>query len=137
MGALCALRHALFQPDPSSNHTRKSRKSTQTDRLTAGQLPNLGSKVHAARESRPVAASGLFQFMPSTFAFTPNGKARFHAVRHGAPAEEPDRDFIFPTGRAWAEDLGYPEELANVLQLRSDFEQDAGKTRVLLLFSPT
>jgi hypothetical protein len=28
-------------------------------------------------------------------------------------------------------------ELANVLQLRSDFETDAGKTRVLLLFSPT
>jgi SAM-dependent methyltransferase len=27
---------------------------------------------------------------------------------------EPDRDFIFPTGRAWAEDLGYPAELANV-----------------------
>jgi arsenite methyltransferase len=27
---------------------------------------------------------------------------------------EPDRDFIFPTGRAWAEDLRYPEELANV-----------------------
>ena len=32
----------MFQPDPSSNHTGKSRKSTQTDRLTAGQLPNLG-----------------------------------------------------------------------------------------------
>jgi arsenite methyltransferase len=29
-------------------------------------------------------------------------------------SEEPDRDFVFPTGRAWAEDLGYPEELANV-----------------------
>ena len=28
--------------------------------------------------------------------------------------EEPERDFIFPTGRAWAEDLGYPAELANV-----------------------
>ena len=28
-------------------------------------------------------------------------------------------------------------ELANVLQLRSDFEADAGKTRVLLLLSPT
>ena len=27
---------------------------------------------------------------------------------------EPERDFIFPTGRAWAEDLGYPAELANV-----------------------
>jgi SAM-dependent methyltransferase len=29
-------------------------------------------------------------------------------------SHEPERDFIFPTGRAWAEDLGYPEELANV-----------------------
>ena len=28
-------------------------------------------------------------------------------------------------------------ELTNVLQLRSDFEADAGKTRVILLFSPT
>jgi SAM-dependent methyltransferase len=25
-------------------------------------------------------------------------------------SEEPDEDFIFPTGRAWAEDLGYPSE---------------------------
>jgi arsenite methyltransferase len=29
-------------------------------------------------------------------------------------SEQPDDDFIFPTGRAWAEDLGYPPELANV-----------------------
>jgi len=27
---------------------------------------------------------------------------------------EPEQDFIFPTGRAWAEDLDYPPELANV-----------------------
>jgi arsenite methyltransferase len=27
---------------------------------------------------------------------------------------EPGKDFIFPTGRAWAEDLGYPHELRNV-----------------------
>jgi SAM-dependent methyltransferase len=27
---------------------------------------------------------------------------------------EPEKDFIFPTGRAWAEDLDYPDELANV-----------------------
>ena len=26
----------------------------------------------------------------------------------------PGQEFIFPTGRAWAEDLGYPPELANV-----------------------
>src|SRR5690348_3172205 len=29
-------------------------------------------------------------------------------------SEEPERDFIFPTGPAWAEDLGYPAELGNV-----------------------
>ncbi len=29
-------------------------------------------------------------------------------------SEEPSKDFIFPTGRAWAEDLGYPDELTNV-----------------------
>ena len=28
--------------------------------------------------------------------------------------QEPERDFIFPTGRAWAEDLDYPAELADV-----------------------
>jgi SAM-dependent methyltransferase len=29
-------------------------------------------------------------------------------------SEEPEHDFIFPTGRPWAESLGYPEELAKV-----------------------
>jgi arsenite methyltransferase len=29
-------------------------------------------------------------------------------------SQEPERDFIFPTGRGWAQDLGYPPELANV-----------------------
>jgi SAM-dependent methyltransferase len=33
---------------------------------------------------------------------------------YSSVSEEPGRDFIFPTGRAWAEDLGYPAELANV-----------------------
>ncbi len=34
---------------------------------------------------------------------------------YASVSQEPDRDFIFPTGRAWAEDLGYPpEELARV-----------------------
>jgi SAM-dependent methyltransferase len=36
-------------------------------------------------------------------------KKTYSSVSH-----EPGRDFIFPTGRAWAEDLGYPDELANV-----------------------
>jgi arsenite methyltransferase len=33
---------------------------------------------------------------------------------YASVSNEPEKDFIFPTGRAWAEDLGYPEELANV-----------------------
>jgi arsenite methyltransferase len=33
---------------------------------------------------------------------------------YAAVSREPEREFIFPTGRAWAEDLDYPEELANV-----------------------
>ena len=33
---------------------------------------------------------------------------------YSSVSAEPGKDFIFPTGRAWAEDLGYPDELANV-----------------------
>jgi arsenite methyltransferase len=33
---------------------------------------------------------------------------------YASVSEEPEKDFIFPTGRPWAEDLGYPEELARV-----------------------
>ena len=30
---------------------------------------------------------------------------------YAAVSSEPDRDFMFPTGRAWAQDLGYPADL--------------------------
>src|SRR5918911_766868 len=33
---------------------------------------------------------------------------------YASVSEEPDRAFIFPTGRAWAEDLDYPDELTRV-----------------------
>ena len=33
---------------------------------------------------------------------------------YAAVSDEPEKDFIFPTGRGWAEDLRYPPELANV-----------------------
>jgi arsenite methyltransferase len=33
---------------------------------------------------------------------------------YSSVSSEPEKDFIFPTGRVWAEDLGYPAELANV-----------------------
>ena len=33
---------------------------------------------------------------------------------YASVSESPETDFIFPTGRAWAEDLDYPPELGNV-----------------------
>src|SRR5438477_7088601 len=33
---------------------------------------------------------------------------------YASVSEEPEKDFIFPTGRAWAEDLDYPQELARL-----------------------
>jgi arsenite methyltransferase len=33
---------------------------------------------------------------------------------YSSVCEEPEKDFIFPTGRSWAEDLDYPPELATV-----------------------
>ena len=33
---------------------------------------------------------------------------------YASVSQEPEKEFIFPTGRPWAEDLGYPEELATV-----------------------
>lgn len=33
---------------------------------------------------------------------------------YAAVSAEPERDFMFPTGRAWAQDLGYPPDLAEV-----------------------
>lgn len=33
---------------------------------------------------------------------------------YASVSQEPEKDFIFPTGRAWAQDLGYPDELAGV-----------------------
>jgi SAM-dependent methyltransferase len=33
---------------------------------------------------------------------------------YASVSQEPEKDFVFPTGRPWAEDLGYPPELADV-----------------------
>jgi SAM-dependent methyltransferase len=33
---------------------------------------------------------------------------------YASVSQDPGRDFVFPTGRAWAEDLNYPEELSRV-----------------------
>jgi len=34
--------------------------------------------------------------------------------KYASVSTEPEQHFVFPTGGSWAEDLGYPEELANV-----------------------
>jgi SAM-dependent methyltransferase len=39
---------------------------------------------------------------------------------YSAVSREPSQDFIFPTGRVWAEDLHYPAELANVPDLAAE-----------------
>ena len=33
---------------------------------------------------------------------------------YASVSSEPEKEYMFPNGRLWAEDLGYPEELANV-----------------------
>lgn len=33
---------------------------------------------------------------------------------YASVSTDPEKDFVFPTGRPWAEDLGYPAELAHV-----------------------
>jgi arsenite methyltransferase len=39
---------------------------------------------------------------------------------YASVSEDPGKDFIFPTGRPWAEDLDYPDELANVPDSSTD-----------------
>src|SRR5947208_15111470 len=39
---------------------------------------------------------------------------------YASVSEQPETEFIFPTGRAWAEDLDYPAELANVPEASVD-----------------
>ena len=34
--------------------------------------------------------------------------------KYASVSSEPEQHFVFPTGRSWAEDLDYSEELANV-----------------------
>jgi arsenite methyltransferase len=34
--------------------------------------------------------------------------------KYASVSREPEQHFVFPTGGSWAEDLGYPAELANV-----------------------
>src|SRR6266702_6084109 len=39
---------------------------------------------------------------------------------YASVSEEPEKDFVFPTGRAWAEDLDYPPELASAPELAAE-----------------
>jgi arsenite methyltransferase len=50
---------------------------------------------------------------------------------YGEVSTKPEEEFIFPTGRPWAEDLGYPPELANVPE--ASVESFAGVANHFLL----
>src|SRR5438309_9419996 len=50
---------------------------------------------------------------------------------YASVSQEPGKDFVFPTGRPWAEDLAYPRELANVPE--SAVESFAGVANPFLL----
>jgi SAM-dependent methyltransferase len=39
---------------------------------------------------------------------------------YASVSQEPEKDFIFPTGRTWAQDLDYPPELAHVPDAAAD-----------------
>jgi assimilatory nitrate reductase catalytic subunit len=70
--------------------------------------PSLKSDGNAAAKSAKsdvkVEPNGTPRMFGDRF-FTPNGRARFHAVRHGGPAEEPDREYpiYLTTGRTLAQ----------------------------------
>jgi assimilatory nitrate reductase catalytic subunit len=66
------------------------------------------AKSAAAAASVPVVGKVEPNGTPRLFGdrfFTPNGRARFHAVRHGGPAEVPDREYpiYLTTGRTLAQ----------------------------------
>ena len=51
---------------------------------------------------------------------------------YASVSEEPGRDFIFPTGRAWAEDLRYPAELPGVGDAGKRFDRRLGNAGELV-----
>jgi assimilatory nitrate reductase catalytic subunit len=66
-----------------------------------GTTPSSAATVTSVGKVEPNGTPRLF----GDRFFTPNGKARFHAVKHGAPAEEPDREYpiYLTTGRTLAQ----------------------------------
>ena len=55
---------------------------------------------------------------------------------YASVSAEPEKDFIFPTGRAWAEDLGYPSELANVPEAAAESFAGVANPWALGLLAP-
>src|SRR5256714_7864663 len=55
---------------------------------------------------------------------------------YASVSEQPETEFIFPTGRAWAEDLDYPEELANVPEAAVESFAGVANPWVLGRFAP-
>lgn len=101
-------RFALRQPDirgePGDRGAQARDGLVRRPRRFDGSRLRAGSRTHATEEeSWPLKSRSTFEFLKSEIRKT-----------YASVSEEPDKEFIFPTGRAWAEDLGYPEELANV-----------------------
>ena len=48
---------------------------------------------------------------------------------YASVSQEPEKDFIFPTGRAWAEDLGYPAGARERARDRRRVVRRASRTR--------
>jgi assimilatory nitrate reductase catalytic subunit len=73
--------------------------------VSSGVAPgHKGAAATSATSVEKVEPNGTPRLFGDRF-FTPNGRARFHAVRHGAPAEEPDREYpiYLTTGRTLAQ----------------------------------
>jgi len=45
---------------------------------------------------------------------------------YASVSQEPEKDFIFPTGRPWAEDLGYPHHRPRFDALTGDDDVNEG-----------
>src|SRR2546423_7421854 len=70
--------------------------------------------MHNSREQRP-SGSGSATASPSSAAVLVVAlMKRKTRKKYASVSAEPDQHFVFPTGGSWAEDLGYPKELANV-----------------------
>jgi arsenite methyltransferase len=85
----------------------------------AGTSPELG-REHRNSERGTVVSASVAQQQEQGDAVTSDLGVDVDVLKreikktYASVSAEPERDFIFPTGRAWAEEMGYPAELAVV-----------------------